>query len=75
MASRKLSVFVDRFEGDYAVLLVGEDNTQVPWPIKHLPDGIAEGSIVSFTLRADTAATREAGDAIDSLIERLERGE
>ena len=75
MASRKLSVFVDRFEGDYAVLLVGEDDMQVLWPIEHLPDDVAEGSIVSFTLRADTAATKEASEVINSLIERPGRGE
>ena len=75
MASRKISVFVDRFEGDYAVLLVGEGGTQVLWPIEYLPDGVVEGGVVSLTLSTDTAATEATGDVINSLIEHLERGE
>ena len=75
VGSLKVSVFVDRFEGDYAVLLVSEKGVQVRWPVEYLPDGVAEGSIMSLTLRADAAATKAAGDAINSLIERLERGE
>ena len=75
VASRKISVFVDRFEGDCAVLLVGEGGAQVRWPIEYLPDGVVEGGIVSFTLNTDTAATKAAGDVINSLIEHLEHGE
>lgn len=75
MTKQDWRAFVDRIEGDQAVLLVGDDGEQVLWPVKCLPEGVGEGSVISFSLSADAAATKAAEDVIDSLINRLERGE
>ena len=61
---------VDRFEdGDFAVLLVGEDEIEVIVPRGEIPDGTVEGSVLRVTIEdgrltsasldsADTAETR-----------------
>ncbi|OFX15805.1 MAG: hypothetical protein A2Z18_10735 [Armatimonadetes bacterium RBG_16_58_9] len=75
MARRELKAFLDRFEGEFAVLLIGEEGVEVPWPVDLLPCDAAEGAVVLVTLSTDTQANQAAGQAMDSLIERLERGE
>ena len=75
MAERELRAFLDRFEGEFAVLLLGEEGEQVRWPARSLPEGAIEGSVLSITIAPDAAASKAAEDAINSLIDRLERGE
>jgi len=43
-----LKAVIDRFEGDYAVL-VFSDGQRFNWPRNKLPSGVAEGSIVWIT--------------------------
>lgn len=67
--------FVDRFEGDQAVLLVGDEGRPLLWPARNLPPGAREGVIVRIEVLVDDAATKSAEDVINSLIDRLERGD
>ena len=73
MAELRLRAFLDRFEGDFAVLLLGDEGEQVVWPAKLLPEGAVEGSVLCVTLDADV--TKAAEEDINSLIDRLERGQ
>ena len=75
MAKQDWRAFVDRIEGDCAVLLVGDDGEQVLWPTKYLPAGVGEGSVISFTVGADITATKGAENVINSLIDGLEHEE
>lgn len=75
MAEVKLQVFVDRFEEDYAVLLIVEEGREILWPSDHLPEGTSEGDVISVHLTIDAEATKKAQDVIGSLIDRLERRE
>ncbi len=59
---------VDRIEGDWAVVLAGEDEIQIPsaW----LPEGSGEGSAVHVELRS---APSELKDAVSARLQRLDK--
>ncbi len=63
---------VDRFEGNKAVLLVGEQETSVNWPRELLPKS-KEGDILSIQIAVDTAATEQAQAEVDDLFEQIIR--
>ena len=44
---------IDRFEGDLAVLLVGDRERQLVVPIKSLPAGVKEGQWLEVELAGD----------------------
>nr|MBO2500308.1 DUF3006 domain-containing protein [Acidimicrobiia bacterium] len=62
---------VDRFEGDLAVLLVGEDETELVVPRSELPAGAAEGTWLRLGLEVDQRATAEAEERIGDKMSRL----
>jgi len=65
----RLEAVVDRIvDGARAVLLVGDDETELVVPVALLPEGAGEGAVVTLTLGLDAAAgaARDAG-----LAERL----
>lgn len=74
---------IDRFEGDLAVLLVGELERQVVVARSALPQGSREGHWLQVEFAGDklvSAAIDEAGTArakerIAQKLERLRRGE
>ncbi len=47
-----LNVTVMKFEGIFAILKT-EDNQEIKWPIKNLPDDIEEGKDVRLTLSSE----------------------
>jgi hypothetical protein len=74
---------IDRFEDDWAVLLVGKDERRVNVPRKQLPRGAREGhwlkvefeddgSVSAVIDHEETARTRER---IQEKLARLRRGE
>jgi hypothetical protein len=75
VAEIRVRAFVDRIEGDLASLLVGEAAREVHWPLSDLPKAVAEGDVLSVVIDLDIAAGKDAGDEIDSLINRLKRGD
>jgi len=74
---------IDRFEGDQAVLLVGESERQVVVARSALPQGSREGHWlrVEFagdklvSAKIDEAGTAKAKERIARKLERLRRGE
>ncbi|MCR5756374.1 MAG: DUF3006 domain-containing protein [Selenomonas sp.] len=54
-----ISAYIDRYEGDLAVLLLGEDMKQVNFPRKYLPADVGEGDYIKL----DIALDKEANDA------------
>ena len=75
MSSKELKAFVDRIEGDNAVVLIGDEGRHAVWPLQDLPEGTREGSVLRVVVRLDDEATKQTEELVDSLIERLQRGE
>ena len=62
---------IDRIEGEIAVVLLGDEETQVALPHRYLPARAQEGSILRVTFEADEAATKTALESAAARIERL----
>lgn len=67
----KFFVVIDRFEGNKAVLLLGDEEAQVIWPKESLPDEAKEGDIVTIELQVDHEATRAAKAEADRLLKEI----
>jgi hypothetical protein len=55
----KEKAVVDRFEGAFAVLLIGENSRKVDIPRKMLPKGTKEGTWLQVEFEADTLKSAE----------------
>ena len=58
-----ISAYLDRFEGEFAVLLLGNAMVKVNFPRNFLPEGISEGDYLTISMARDAAATEAAEDA------------
>lgn len=67
----KVFVVIDRFEGNKAVLLLGDEEVQVIWPRESLPDEAKEGDIVTIELQVDHEATSAAKAEADRLLKEI----
>ncbi|HWQ61413.1 MAG TPA: DUF3006 domain-containing protein [Negativicutes bacterium] len=67
----RIRAVLDRFEGDKAVLLVGDAEASVVWPRALLPDGAKEGDVLWLDLNVDEQATRAAKAEADELLRQL----
>jgi hypothetical protein len=67
----QIRAVVDRFEGEKAVLLVGDDEIPAIWPRQFLPDGIRETAIINIQITVDEAATKAAQEAADDLLKSI----
>ena len=64
---------IDRFEGEYAVLLFEEQQVQVDFPKKLLPHGAVEGDIITCDLNLDHEETHTRKERVGNLLEQLNR--
>lgn len=72
--SREVTGYLDRFEGDLAVLLLGEEGDhRVNFPRALLPTDAREGVIVRLTLAVDAQATEKGAATNQSLMDELLR--
>lgn len=55
-----ISAYIDRFEGDLAVLLLGDDLKKINFPSKYLPQDLHEGDYIKITISYDEQKTSEA---------------
>jgi len=62
---------IDRLEGDYAVVLLGELEQKVNWPINLLPGLMKEGDILSFQLTINTGAAKKQAEEIKNLWDSI----
>jgi hypothetical protein len=70
--SRCTRLYLDRFEGDFAVLIpenAGGPSLDVPKAL--IPEGAAEGSVLSVTLAVDEDATAAGKQEVESLMQEL----
>lgn len=66
-----MQAVIDRFEGNKAVLLVGDDEAQVIWPRHILPSEVKEGDVLSVDLQVDCEATAVAKIEAEGLLKQI----
>lgn len=72
MSKRTFSAFLDRREGDMAVLLLGDDQRHaVSVPSSFLPEDAKEGTALTVTIAVDEGATESARARVSSLLDEL----
>jgi hypothetical protein len=67
----KVVAVIDRFEGNKAVLLLGDEEIQVIWPRKSLPVEVKEADILTIDLQIDIEATYEAKTEAERLLKEI----
>lgn len=55
-----ISAYIDRFEGDLAVLLLGDEMKKVNFPREFLPAEVSEGDYLKLDISYDKEATERA---------------
>ncbi len=70
-----MKAVIDRFEGDYAVVLVGESEVKMDVPRTLLPRGSREGSWLTFDLRLDPEGEKRQREKISKLLDKLKNKE
>jgi hypothetical protein len=78
-----MKAVIDRFEGNLAVLLVGDEEKKMEVPRKSLPKGAREGHWLQLEMEGDSIKnvaidkeeTARAKQRIAEKLERLRRGE
>jgi hypothetical protein len=71
----KLSLSVDRFEGDrkQVAVLVADDGTQVNFPKALLPRGTKAGDILAFQIDRDIEAARQIAKKTKQVQDELKK--
>jgi len=64
---------IDRFEGDYAVVLFGNDEIKVDIPKVLLPEGSKEGSWLNVSFELDIEETKSREKRIQSKLDKLKK--
>ncbi len=69
---QSIRAFLDRVEGDTAILLLGEEESvRVELPLKWLPDGVREGVVLRLDASIDAAGTEEGKRKVQSLYDSI----
>ena len=63
--------FLDRIEGDYAVILLGKGEKRVNWPQCLLPEGATEGQTLCFNLKIDLDSTKSSQDEVEEIWQKI----
>ncbi len=72
---KSIKAFLDRIEGDIAVIYFGEDEDyKVDIPVKFLPKEISENIHLKIDFSIDKKVTKEKGNSVDDLRKRLMEG-
>lgn len=72
MSVVRVRAFVDRFEGDKAVLILGDDESQaVIWPRSLLPSDARQGDALAVTIEVDAEETADRSREIRRLLSDL----
>lgn len=66
-----MKAVIDRLEGDYAVVLFGEEEIKVDIPRGLLPEGAKEGSWLTVNFELDAEGTQKQKEKIQNLLDKL----
>jgi hypothetical protein len=65
-----ISAYIDRYEGNLAVLLLGDDMKKVNFPREYLPAEAGEGDYIKIDIALDEEANEKAAqEALELLRE------
>lgn len=67
----QIQAIVDRFEGNKVVMLVGDNEVQIVWPLDILPEKVQEGDILQFAVQIDRVATIAAKAEAENLLKQI----
>lgn len=68
----EISAFVDRIEGDIAVILIGEEqDVRINLPLKYLPANVSEGHWLRISIEIDHKKTDAVRKRVRQLMEEL----
>ena len=69
-----MKAVIDRFEGELAVLLLGDKGEfRLNFPLSLLPAGCREGDILNISIERDVAATEQTKERVSGLMEKLKK--
>lgn len=68
-----MEAVIDRFEGEYAILLFEGQDVQVDFPKKLLPVDVKEGDVIALDIRINGEETQNRRDRVENLLEKLNR--
>ena len=69
-----MKAVIDRFEGELAVLLLGDKGGfRLNFPLSLLPAGCKEGDILNISIERDLAATEQARTQVSELMKKLKK--
>ena len=69
-----MKAVIDRFEGELAVLLLGDKGEfRLNFPLSLLPAGCKEGDILNISIERDLAATEQTKERVTDLMEKLKK--
>lgn len=72
--TKKFTGIVDRFEGNFAVVLIGEEqDIRADVPRSLLPEDLKEGDFISIAVKALPNKTLKTKKETQNLIEKLKR--
>lgn len=63
-----ISAYIDRFEENKAVLLLGDDMKKCNFPKSYLPGGLSEGDYITIDIAYDKEATEAAEEEARELM-------
>ena len=63
-----ISAYIDRYEGELAVLLLGESMKKVNFPHEFLPDDVDEGDYITLDIALDEEANKKAEEEALELL-------
>ncbi len=66
-----MKAVIDRFEGDYAVVLFGDEEINVELPKKLLPKKAKEGDWLKVEFEIDPEGTEKQREKISALLQKL----
>lgn len=66
-----MKAVVDRLEVDFAVLLFGDEEIRVDFPLALLPHGVKEGSWLKVGFEMDLKGEQKQREKIESLLQKL----
>ena len=69
-----MKAVIDRFEGELAVLLLGDKGEfRLNFPLSLLPADCREGDILNISIERDLAATEQTKERVSGLMEKLKQ--
>ena len=69
-----MKAVIDRFEGELAVLLLGDKGEfRLNFPLSLLPAGCKEGDILNLSIERDLAATEQTKERVSNLMDKLKK--